>query len=379
MVSSERDFQVFVKPVGARCNLRCGYCYYRDKENLIDSESAFCMPADILEKYIIQHIEATTDKIINFSWHGGEPTLSGLEFFRRIVSLQEKHLPEGKTILNGIQTNATLIDDEWSRFLAESNFYIGVSIDGPESLHNKFRLNKEGQGSFSKVIIGYELLKKYGNKAEILTVVNSENVNSPVEVYRYLRELGTEFITFIPLVERYPGSVTGVSSRSVPAKAFGKFLCNIFDEWVAEDIGRIKIQIFEEAVRTAFNLEHTLCIFKKTCGGVPVIEQNGDFYSCDHFVDEEHYIGNIKFISIAEMLDCDTQVSFGEAKFSTLPKYCLDCEVMDMCNGECPKNRFLNTPAGESRLNYLCAGYKLFFNHIRPFVNAVNEEWKIQK
>jgi uncharacterized protein len=379
MTSSEREFQIFVKPVGARCNLNCSYCYYRDKEYLIDSGTTFCMPVEILEKYIIQHIEATSGRIINFSWHGGEPTLSRLEFFKRIISLQEKHLPEGKKIINGIQTNATLISDEWSGFLAESNFYVGVSIDGPESLHNKFRIGKDGYGSFSKAKMGYELLKKHGINAEILTVVNSDNVNSPVAVYRFLKEMGTEFITFIPLVERDPDSATGVSSRSVPAKAFGKFLCDIFDEWITEDIGRIKIQIFEEAVRTAFNQDHTLCIFKKTCGGVPVIEQNGDFYSCDHYVDKEHYVGNIKFVSIAEMLDCDTQVSFGEAKFNTLPKFCLDCEVRDMCNGECPKNRFINTPAGEPRLNYLCAGYKLFFNYIRPFANAVNEEWKMQE
>jgi uncharacterized protein len=216
-------------------------------------------------------------------------------------------------------------------------------------------------------------------QTELLTVVSGVNVNFPAEVYRFFKQLGSIYITFLPLVERDHLSESGASNISVPSEAFGVFLSTIFDEWADEDIGRIKIQIFEEAARTAFNQEHTLCIFKKSCGSVPVVEHNGDFYSCDHYVDKEHLVGNINEISLAEMLDSDRQKEFGQAKLVDLPEFCLGCEVRDMCNGECPKNRFIHTPAGEPGLNYLCAGYRRFFNHIKPFVEAIAREWCNQK
>ena len=375
MALLSREFQVFVKPVGAECNLGCLYCYYLEKAELYDASGLTMMQDETLEKYIIRHIEASTEPDISFSWHGGEPSLAGLDFFRKVVKLQQNHLPPDRNIINGIQTNATLLDEEWCKFLADQSFFAGVSIDGPQELHNKYRISKDKRGSFRKTLNGYELLRKHNVQTELLTVVNAENVNFPLEVYGFLKQLGSNYITFLPLVEKKSESDSGDSNISVPAEAFGAFLCKIFDDWVAEDIGMIKIQIIEEAARTAFNQDHTLCIFKKTCGGVPVVEHNGDFYSCDHYVDKEHLIGNINELSLAEMLDSERQKAFGEAKRAGLPRYCLDCEVLDMCNGECPKNRFIRTPSGEPGLNYLCSGYKRLFNHIRPFVDAISEEW----
>jgi uncharacterized protein len=337
------------------------------------------MTDENLEKFIILHVEASTEPDISFSWHGGEPTLAGLDFFRKVVNLQQKHRPSGRNIINGIQTNATLLNDNWCKFLAGEGFFVGVSIDGPEELHNKFRVSKDKAGSFRKTLNGYELLKKHNVPTELLTVVNAENVNFPHEVYRFLKQLGSKYMTFLPLVEREPGSHSGASNISVPAEAFGSFLSTIFDEWVSEDIGNLKIQIIEEAARTAFNQEHTLCIFKKTCGGVPVVEHNGDFFSCDHYVDSKHFIGNIGKTSLSDLLDSNEQQAFGLAKLITLPEYCLECEVRNMCNGECPKNRFIESPLGEPGLNYLCPGYKRFFNHIKPFVNAIAEEWNDRK
>jgi uncharacterized protein len=376
MTQQSREFQIFAKPVGATCNLSCLYCYYLEKADLYKDLGLGFMSYDILEKYIIQHINAGTDPVIRFSWHGGEPTLAGLDFFRKVVELQRKYKSAGQKILNGIQTNGTLINSEWCKFLAGENFFVGISIDGPEEIHNKFRISKDKRGSFKKTLNGFEFLRKHNVQTELLTVVNIENVNFPLEVYRFLKQLGSKYLTFLPLVEKDPGSDSGASKISVPSKAFGSFLSTIFDEWVAEDIGRIKIQIIEEAARTAFDQGHTLCIFKKICGGVPVIEHNGDFYSCDHYVDKEHLIGNINELSLAEVLDSNRQKNFGQAKLNTLPEYCLSCEVRDMCNGECPKNRFIKTPSGESGLNYLCPGYKRFFNHVKPFVDAIANEWR---
>jgi uncharacterized protein len=373
-----REFQVFVKPAGAKCNLDCSYCYYPDKSNLLESHEPFIMDDNILERFIIQNIEASTEPVVTFSWHGGEPTISGIEFFKKAVSLQRKHIASEKQIVNGIQTNATLLDNDFCAFLASENFIVGISMDGPEEFHNIYRTSKDKRPSFQRTYNGLKLLQKHKARVEVLCVVSSSNAEDPLVVYNYFKKLGVRFITFLPLVEQLPGSTFGVSSRSVPSKDFGNFLCRIYDEWVEKDIGQIKVQIFEEAARTAFKQDHTLCIFKKTCGGVPVVERNGDFYSCDHFVDREHYIGNINTISLAEMLDSDRQKKFGQAKHDTLPQYCLDCEVRDMCNGECPKNRFIKTADGEPGLNYLCQGYKLFFNHIKPFIDAVGAEWRKQ-
>jgi uncharacterized protein len=373
MSQMSREFQIFAKPAGPQCNLHCSYCYYLEKIKLYQGSKSLRMTDEVLENYIIQHIEATTDRGVMFSWHGGEPALAGLDFFRKAVYLQHKYLPPGRVLLNGLQTNGTLFDEEWCRFLSKENFLVGISLDGPEELHDVHRKNREGKGSFLQTIKGYELLQKYGINPEILCVVNACNAKFPLEIYHFFKQSGAEFITFLPLVQRQLNSGEGVSPESVSAEAFGHFLISIFDEWVREDIGKVKIQIFEEALRTAFNREHTLCIFKVNCGGVPVVEQNGDFYACDHFVAEEYFRGNIRNHTLAWYLDGAAQKAFGEAKSLTLPEYCRMCPVKEMCNGECPKNRFITTPDGEPGLNYLCAGYRMFFSYCKPFVEAVRE------
>jgi uncharacterized protein len=334
------------------------------------------MSENMLEKYIIQHIEATTEDLIAFSWHGGEPLMAGIDFYRKAIALQEKYKPEGKAITNGMQTNGTLLNDDWCRFLSKEGFTVGVSIDGPGELHNKNRRTRDGGDTLPDVLRGFNLLKKFGIIPEVLCVVNSENVKSPLVVYNYIKQLGPFYLAFLPLVKHDPGSLTGASLDSVPSKEFGFFLSAVFDEWVENDIGKIKIQIFEEAIRPSFNQEHTLCIFKKNCGGVPVIEHSGDFYSCDHYVNAENLLGTISDHSLSFYLDSDTQKSFGMAKSLTLPGYCKNCEVLSMCNGECPRNRFIKSPEGEPGLNYLCSGYKYFFNHCRPFVEAIAVTWK---
>jgi uncharacterized protein len=334
------------------------------------------MGEELLGNYIEQHIKASPYREVFFSWHGGEPMLAGIDFYRKAVELQKKLKPEGYNIINGIQTNGTLINDEWAGFLAEEHFYVGISIDGPAELHDSFRVYSNGGYSHSKVTEGYRLLKKYGVNTEVLCVLNTLNVRHPRMVYRFLKSLGTGFITFIPLVEKSDQTPDGVSGISVRGVEFGTFLCEVFDEWIEKDIGTIKIQIIEEALRTAFGQEHSLCVFRKHCGGVPVIEHNGDFYSCDHYVNRENLIGNINDKNLEDLLDDDRQLAFGLSKSTTLPGYCRKCEVVEMCNGECPKNRIIKTPDGERGLNFLCSGYRKFFNHIKPFAEAVRAEWQ---
>jgi uncharacterized protein len=374
-----REFQVFAKPVGSNCNLNCQYCYYLEKNSLYPETDHFLMTDDILEEYIIQHIQASAEDVINFSWHGGEPLLAGIDFYRKALRLQSTHKPDGKTILNGIQTNGTLINEEWCRFIAGNGFFVGISIDGPAEFHNTFRRTKDGDDTWQQVIRGYQLLKQHGVSPEILCVVNSENVRHPLVIYDFFKKIGAKFITFLPLVVPDNCSSSEVSKDSVPSREFGHFLSKVFDAWVENDIGEIKIQIFEEAARTAFNQDHTLCIFKVNCGDVPVIEHNGDFYSCDHYVNKDYLLGNLNDHSLAWYLECERQKQFGRAKSVKLPDYCRQCEVLAMCNGECPKNRFILTPDGEAGLNYLCKGYKYFFNHCRPFVEAIADAWKNQE
>ena len=376
MVKATRAFQVFSKPAGPLCNLDCQYCYYLKKEGLYPKGESFRMPSDVLEEYIVQHIEACPESVINFSWHGGEPTTLGLEYFREIVALQRKHRPSNQRIVNGVQTNGTLLDEDWCRFLAAEGFAVGLSLDGPEELHNRYRLTKGQRGSYEQVMRGYGLLQQYRIPCEILCVVNAYNVKFPLEVYRFFKQLGASYMSFLPLVEPERDAKGGVSDRTMSSDDWGVFLCTIFDEWIGEDIGDVKVQIFEEAAREAFGQEHTLCIFRRTCGDVPVVEHNGDFFSCDHYVDVQHRLGNIRETPLVEMLESPAQRAFGQAKLDTLPRYCEMCEVRAMCNGGCPKNRFCETPDGEGGLNYLCAGYKRFFTHCQPFVADVAAVWR---
>jgi uncharacterized protein len=368
VVKASREFQVFAKPIGSICNLGCHYCYYLGKGEPYPKGQSPRMAEDILEEYITQHIEASPGEVISFSWHGGEPLLSGLDYFRKIVALQRKYQPAGQHIRNAIQTNGTLLDEEWCRFLATEGFAVGLSLDGPKEMHDQYRVTKGQEPTYEQVMRGYRLLQQYRIPFDILCVVHAQNVQHPTEVYRFFKQIEAPYIGFLPLVGRQPDINGGVSHRTVPALAFGTFLCAIFDEWLREDIGRIKVQIIEEAAARALGQEHALCIFRETCGDIPVIEHNGDFFSCDHFVDDAHRLGNIRETPLVELLESPAQRSFGQAKQDALPLFCHTCEVLAMCNGACPKDRFLRTPDGEEGLNYLCAGYKRFFTHCRPFV-----------
>ncbi len=367
------EFQILAKPVGARCNLHCAYCYYLPYAN---SEPA-SMPYDLLEIYIRQHIQACSSPIIQFSWHGGEPTLFGLDGFRKIVSLQKKLCPAERRIINGIQTNGILLDSDWYRFLAMEGFTVGLSLDGPELIHNRFRTAQGQNPTHSQVLEAFERLRDHGIATECLCVVHSATVQRPLEIYDFFRGIEAPYLTFLPLVEY--SSEGFISDRTVPSEAWGEFLCAIFDVWLNQDIGRIKIQIFEEAFRSAFAMPHTLCIFRPICGGVPILESNGDVYGCDHFRTAEHLLGNIRNTSLRDLLDSSQQQAFGRGKKDTLPQECRRCAVLNMCNGGCPKNRFIHSSDGESGLNYLCSGYKRFFTHCRPFVDTLAEVWRVER
>ncbi len=378
MIKASREFQVFAKPIGSICNLDCHYCYYLKKEHIYPTGEPFRMPDDLLEEYIVQHIKAFPGPVIRFSWHGGEPTVLGLDYFRNIVALQRKHQPPDRRIANGIQTNGTLLDENWCRFLAKTGFSVGLSLDGPPEMHDRHRVTRSRKPTHEQAMRGYTCLRRYGIDCDILCVVNAWNVRYPIQVYRFFKQINAPYITFLPLVEPQAEVEGGISQRTVPAEAFGDFLCTIFDEWRSRDIGRIKVQIFEEATRTAFGQEHSMCIFRPVCGDIPVVEHNGDFFSCDHFVDHEHHLGNIRETPLVELLESPAQKGFGQAKLKTLPRCCRVCEVRTMCNGECPKNRFIRTPDDEADVNYLCAGYKRFFTHCRPFVREVAAQWRRQ-
>jgi uncharacterized protein len=367
------NFQIFAKPASSRCNLGCSYCYYLGKDSLFPAEPTPLMADDLLETYIRQHIEAHPGKIVQFSWHGGEPTLLGLDYFGRIIKLQQKHCPPQKRIANGIQTNGTLLNDAWAYFFAKHHFSVGLSLDGPREIHDLYRTTKQGMGSHEAAMRGYACLVKHGVPTDILCVINDHNVMFPLQVYRFITSIGAKYVSFLPLVEHSP---SGISDRTVHPEAFGAFLCTVFDEWLVRDIGTIKVQIFEEAARTAFGQDHSLCLFRPTCGDIPVIERNGDVYACDHFVLPTWRVGNIRETSLAEILASERLASFGAAKRISLPQICKSCEVLAMCNGECPKNRFVESADETEKRNYLCAGYKLFFTHCRQFVQAISQQWQ---
>jgi uncharacterized protein len=360
-----RDFQVFAKPAGAVCNLECRYCYYKDKSALYPNGNSLQMPEDLLEQYIVQHFEASAGPDTNFSWHGGEPTTRGLDFFRKVVEFQRKHKPAGWRIRNGIQTNGLLLDEEWGRFLAAEGFSVGLSLDGPAELHDPYRVTRGGEPTHKSAIRAYELLQRLSIPTDILCVVHNLNVRHPLTVYRFFREIGCRHIGFLPAVDQSRETASGVCPHTPPADEFGNFLCKIFDEWIARDVDRLMIQYFDEAARPQIGLEHSLCVFRETCGQIPVLEHNGDFFPCDHFVDGQQRLGNIREKSLSQLLDSEALKNFGNAKRAALPRYCRQCEVLAMCNGGCPKYRFIQTPDGEPGLNYLCAGLKRFFLHSR--------------
>jgi len=363
-MKQQKPFHVMTKPIGAICNLDCEYCYYLEKEELYPETKSFRMEDSTLENYIRQYIETqSTLSEITFAWQGGEPTLMGIDFFRKAVELQDKYRRSGMTIRNSLQTNATIINDEWAIFFKENNFLIGISIDGPPKLHDHYRFDKKGDPSSADVIRGLRLFQKHEVDYNILCVVNNYNGDYPVQIYNYFKDLGAQFMQFIPIVEHF-GDGSEVSPRSINPKQYGRFLCAVFDEWVKEDIGKIFIQIFDVSLEAWLGFKPSLCIFNETCGDAMAMEHNGDVYACDHYVTPEYLVGNIEETPIADIINLPFQRKFGEDKKDTLPPYCLDCEVRFVCNGGCPKNRFIDTPNGDPGLNYLCEGYKMFFNHI---------------
>jgi uncharacterized protein len=361
-------FHIMTKPRGAICNLDCEYCYFLKKESLYP-QSNFRMSDEILELFTRQYIQAQQVPQVTFAWQGGEPTLMGLDFFKKAVEFQEKYARRDLMIENTFQTNGTLLDESWCAFFKEHHFLIGISIDGPPELHNVYRKDKGGAPSFHHVLSGLEMLKDHEVEFNILTTVHSANAQHPLEVYQFVRdELQAKFLQFIPIVERdnKKGEQKGnkVTHRSVTGKQYGHFLITIFDEWIKRDVGEVFVQMFDVALGKWLGQPSGLCVFDATCGLALALEHNGDLYSCDHFVEPRYRLGNITTTEIAQLVKSHKQRHFGVSKQSTLPKYCLTCEVRFACNGGCPKNRVLHTRDGEFGLNYLCEGYRGFFNHI---------------
>ncbi len=386
-------FNVMLKPIGPICNLNCTYCYYLEKKNLYPDVNHFKISDEVLENFTKQYIEANQIPVINFVWQGGEPMLMGLEFFNKALKLQEKY-SNGKKIENVFQTNGTLINDEFCRFFKDNNFLVGISIDGPEHIHDRYRLTNSNAGSFAKVMESIELLHKHKVEFNTLSVVNDYNSNYPLEVYHFLKMIGSGFIQFIPIVERLadnpaPGALTlvapihgedaNVTNWSVNPDKYGHFLCAIFDEWVRQDVGRYYIQIFDVTLANWVGENPGLCIFTETCGDAAVMEHNGDLFSCDHFVYNEYKLGNIRNDTLGGMMKSEQQLEFGRDKRNKLPKYCFECEYRFACNGECPKNRFTKTPDGQDGLNYLCRSYKIFFKHVHPFMQYMSDELKAKR
>jgi len=327
------------------------------------------MTDELLQAYIKQTIESQNGPEVAVAWQGGEPTLMGLAFFRRSIELEKKYQRPGTTITNTIQTNGTLINEDWCSFFKANHFLVGLSIDGPKELHDFYRVDKGGHGTFDRVVRAAKLMQRFDVDFNILTTVNSHNANYPLEVYKFLRdELKVKFIQFIPIVEHETQSglqeSDEVTSRSITAEQWGHFLITVFDEWVRHDVGEVFVQMFDSALASWYGVNPGLCIFSEKCGNALALEHNGDLYSCDHFVDPDYLLGNILNDPLAELVTSQKQQKFGDDKYDTLPDYCLRCKVRFACNGECPKNRFIKTPAGQAGLNYLCAGYRAFFNHI---------------
>lgn len=383
-------FHIMTKPIGPICNLDCRYCFYLEKENYYTADRkvhpSWAMSPETLELYIQQYIEAQPGHEVQFAWQGGEPTLLGVAYFENVVRLQAKYA-NGKQIQNALQTNGTLLDDAWGRFLADNQFLVGVSLDGPADLHDIYRVDKQQRPTFDRVMKGISVLRSHKVDFNTLTVVSRKNSQQPERVYQFLKEIGSGYIQFIPLVERNIPDVSRtidgliqlhlakpaisndddsapVTDWSVRSIDYGRFLCTIFDEWVRADVGKVFVQHFDVALGNWYGAPGALCVFSETCGKALAMEHNGDVYSCDHYVYPEYRLGNIHEKSLTELVESPEQQKFGNAKRDSLPTQCLECDVRFACHGECPKHRFTRTSTGEFGLNYLCAGYKMFFQHI---------------
>lgn len=385
-----KPLYVLAKPVGASCNLRCKYCYYLEKSHLYRNAPARVMSDELLERFVQEYIQAQTMSQVLFTWHGGEPLMRPLSFYRKAVALQEKYA-FGRQIDNTIQTNGTLLTDEWCEFFKEHNWLVGISIDGPQDFHDEYRRTASDKPSWQKVMRGIRLLRKHGVEWNAMAVVNDFNAGYPLEFYHFFKEMGAKYIQFAPVVERMAAHSDGrhlatlvdqecpVADFSVSPAQWGDFLCAIFDEWVRHDVGQTYVEIFDCTLANWVGERPGICVYAKECGHAGVMEFNGDVYSCDHFVFPEYKLGNIRDKTLVEMLYGEQQRQFSCLKHATLPKQCKECEWEFACHGECPKNRFVNDRYGNSGLNYLCSGYRHFYEHVASYMDFMKKEFMNQR
>ena len=386
-----KPLYVMLKPAGAHCNLACKYCYYLEKNKLYPTAQRHLMSNEMLEQFTREYIEAQTMNQVLFTWHGGEPLLRSIDFYRKALSLQQKYAG-GRRIDNVIQTNGTLLTDEWCEFFAQNHWLVGISIDGPQPDHDHYRLTAAGKPSWKKVMQGIKLLKKHGVEWNAMAVVNAYNVNHPLEFYRFFKENGCQFLQFTPIVERLTRHEDGrtlasladkdeisLSEASVAPEQWGYFLCAIFDEWVRKDVGKIFVEIFDCTLANWMGISPGICAYSKECGHAGVMEHNGDVYSCDHFVFPEYKLGNIRDHSLIYMLYGEQQQEFSRLKHSSLPRQCKECDMEFACHGECPKNRFMKDQYGDSGLNYLCPGYYHYYQHVAPYMDYMKQELMAQR
>ena len=386
-----KPLYVMLKPAGAHCNLACKYCYYLEKNKLYPTAQRHLMSDEMLEQFTREYIEAQTMNQVLFTWHGGEPLLRSIDFYRKALSLQQKYAG-GRRIDNVIQTNGTLLTDEWCEFFAQNHWLVGISIDGPQPDHDHYRLTAAGKPSWKKVMQGIKLLKKHGVEWNAMAVVNAYNANHPLEFYRFFKENGCQFLQFTPIVERLTRHEDGrtlasladkdeisLSEASVTPEQWGYFLCAIFDEWVRKDVGKIFVEIFDCTLANWMGISPGICAYSKECGHAGVMEHNGDVYSCDHFVFPEYKLGNIRDHSLIDMLYGEQQQEFSRQKHSSLPRQCKECDMEFACHGECPKNRFMKDKYGDSGLNYLCPGYYHYYQHVAPYMDYMKQELMSQR
>lgn len=386
-----KPLYVMLKPAGAHCNLACKYCYYLEKNKLYPTAQRHLMSDEMLEQFTREYIEAQTMNQVLFTWHGGEPLLRSIDFYRKALSLQQKYAG-GRRIDNVIQTNGTLLTDEWCEFFAQNHWLVGISIDGPQPDHDHYRLTAAGKPSWKKVMQGIKLLKKHGVEWNAMAVVNAYNANHPLEFYRFFKENGCQFLQFTPIVERLTRHEDGrtlasladkdeisLSEASVTPEQWGYFLCAIFDEWVRKDVGKIFVEIFDCTLASWMGISPGICAYSKECGHAGVMEHNGDVYSCDHFVFPEYKLGNIRDHSLIDMLYGEQQQEFSRLKHSSLPRQCKECDMEFVCHGECPKNRFMKDKYGDSGLNYLCPGYYHYYQHVAPYMDYMKQELMSQR
>lgn len=386
-----RPLYVMLKPVGAACNLRCHYCYYLEKACLYKDSSKRVLSEEMLDQFTKEYIEAQTMNDVLFTWHGGEPLMRPLSFYRKALELQKKY-GRRRNISNVIQTNGTLLTDEWCRFLHENNWLVGVSIDGPQEFHDEYRRTASGGPSWAKVMRGIQLLNKHHVEWNAMAVVNDFNADYPLDFYHFFKEMGCRFIQITPVVERMVNHADGrhlatltddatapVTDFSVTPEQWGRFLCAIFDEWVRNDVGQTYVELFDCILANWVGVTPGICVYAKECGHAGIMEFNGDVYSCDHFVFPEYRLGNIRKKTITEMLYGEQQQQFSRLKSQSLPKECKKCEWEFACHGECPRTRFIKDVYGNPGKNYLCEGYRMFFRHIAPYMDFMKKEYMNQR